>query len=307
MKHRATLERAFAERYPEERHRTLRERMAYVCCDHLAKGLGDRNAEKRLCSPNDDTFWQQFSEVLLADQLAKAGLRLSHRSEGPDFLIEHGGRRIWIEVICPTATGIPDEWLRRPHELGFEVYSLPHEAILLRWTAAIKEKAEKLIGTPGYLAKRVVDANDAYVIAVNGRLLRATGPQIEGISQWPFAVEATLSVGPYAVTIDRGSIKAIGSGHQHRPLIPKSKGARVPADTFFDLRFAPISAIWAADIDESLLMGQPRPMVAVHNPNALNRVPLGVLPAHAEYVAIDEGDAYRVTRHSGKLHGHGAA
>ena len=74
----------------------------------------------------------------------------------------------------PMPTGLSQDWLNPvPGEGGF----VPHEAILLRWTAAIKEKAEKLLGNEktgarGYLAKKVVGEGDAYVIAVNARMLR---------------------------------------------------------------------------------------------------------------------------------------
>jgi hypothetical protein len=66
------------------------------------------------------------------------------------------------------------EWLQSKLD---EVITLPHEAILLRWTAAIKEKAEKLLGNAdkgiaGYIDKGVVGAEDSYVVAINGRLLR---------------------------------------------------------------------------------------------------------------------------------------
>src|SRR5437667_1440998 len=171
------LETAFARRYPleTEGHLTLRERGIALCRRHLEKGLGDDDAEQRLCSGNDEIYWQQLSEVLVADQLGQVGLLPSHRGAGPDFLIEYGQRRIWIEVICPTPVGIPAEWFVHP---DFKVYSMPHEAILLRWTSAIKEKSEKLIGTPenpgtGYLRKGLVAVDDSYVVAINGRLLRS--------------------------------------------------------------------------------------------------------------------------------------
>jgi hypothetical protein len=59
------------------------------------------------------------------------------------------------------------EWLQSKLD---EVITLPHEAILLRWTAAIKEKAEKLLGNAdkgiaGYIDKGVVGAEDSFYIA----------------------------------------------------------------------------------------------------------------------------------------------
>lgn len=65
-----------------------------------------------------------------------------------------------------------------------------------------KEKAEKLLGNPakpGYLKKGVVSPDDAYVIAVNGYLLRSPlwmSLDSLGISGFTFAVEATFCVEP---------------------------------------------------------------------------------------------------------------
>lgn len=178
--------------------------------------------------------------------------------------------------------------------------------MLLRWTTAIKEKSEKLLGkldeaAGGYLGKGVVAAEDAYVIAVNARLLRADWPNLEGISQFPFAVEATLCVGPFALTINRETLETIDAGHQHRPRIPKPNGAQIPADTFLDPRFKPISAIWAADIDENQMFERTGALAVVHNPEANNPIPLGLLPAQAEYLPVSQGDEYLLDRKPGRL------
>jgi type I restriction enzyme S subunit len=127
---------------------------------------------------------------------------------------------------------------------------------LQRWTAAIKEKAEKLLGNSagarGYLQKGVVGPDDAYVIAINGRLLRGSRfANITGISQFPFAVEAGFAVGPITVTINLDTGKSAGSGHEHRPVIRKHNGALIPTYTFLDPVFNAVSAIWATDVDES--------------------------------------------------------
>jgi type I restriction enzyme S subunit len=282
----------------------LRARVEHLLQGYINDGLGDGNAEQRLCSQDDAIYWQQFSEVLLADQLTKAGIRPLHSGEGPDFLIEHMGRRIWIEVITPKPEGIPGQWLQ-PQYKG--AWSLPHEEILLRWTSAIKEKAEKLLGnaekrTKGYLQKGIVRSNDAYVIAINGYLLRRPSwPQLLGISQFPFAVEASFCVGPIQVYIDLETLKTTGSDHQHRPSIPKPNGAQVRADTFLDPQFSPISAIWAVDIDENLLFERTQPMAVVHNPGARNPIPERLLPAQSEYVAIDQGADYLLEKRDGRL------
>lgn len=292
------LQEALAKRYPHESEKAIRESVIEACQNHIRLNLGDADAEQKLCSEAPFKFWQQLSEVLLAYQLIKAGIQLVHESTGPDFLVEQDGKRIWIEVITPEPNSIPDEWVNHVSET---VVTFPHESILLRWTAAIKEKAEKL---NRYLESRLVKPEDAYVIAVNGRLLRGFGgrfPEPHGISQFPFAVEATFSVGPFGIKIDPKTLKSVGSGHQDRPFIAKSNGAQVPADTFLDPKFSTISGIWAVDVDESLLLGTPGPMIVVHNPNAITPIPRNLLPAHSEYVATDRGEHYQLDRLSGRM------
>jgi type I restriction enzyme S subunit len=156
---------------------------------------------------------------------------------------------------------------------------------------------------PGYLDKGVVREQDAYVIAVNGRLLRGFGgaSELVGISQFPFAVEATLAIGPLQVSIDATTLKKLSSGHQHRSFIRKPKGADVPTDTFLDPGFSPISAIWAVDVDEMMLLGQARPMVIVHNPSASIPLARNLLPAQEEYAARSYNDYFEVYLEDGLL------
>lgn len=299
---------SFTARYPHEseKGRLIRQRVEEVCNDFINAGYGDSNTTQRLCSKDDRQYWQQLSEVLIATQLLKAGISIEHPRAGPDFLFEYHRRRIWIEVICPEPRGIPIDCAN--HVTGTPI-SLPHEAILLRWTAAIKEKAERLLGKPGvsgYLGKGIVAPEDVYVIAVNGRLLRGIGgvfPELIGISQFPFAVEATFAVGPLQVLIDRNSMKATESGHQHRPLIAKPKGDAVPADIFLSTSYSPIGAVWAVDLDELTLLDEKRPMAVIHNPHAKTPLPRNLLPARDEYMAKDYGTHYQVERNDGRLSG----
>jgi hypothetical protein len=293
-------------RYPGSFHRrvAVREFLTRICARHIESGLGDPNLAAELCSKDDARYWQRLSEVLLANEILDVGLALTPSRKGPDFLIEVDGRKVWIEVICPQPTGVPEDWLAQPtgQAVGF-----PHEALLLRWTAAIKEKAEKLLGNPttatrGYVDKRIVNANDAYVIAVNARLLR--GPHfatITGISQFPFAVEAAFAVGPITIIINRDTMAQAGSGHAHRPVIQKPNGSAVPAYTFLDTAFRPVSAIWATDVDETWVIGNMKPMAVIHNPIAVNPIPPGLLPAHDEFIATPDGNEYVLERRDGRL------
>jgi len=110
-----------------------------------------------------------------------------------------------------------------------------------------------------------------------------------------------ISVGQYAININRETLDVVDRGHQYRPAIFKKTGAAVPADTFLDPRFSPISAIWAMDFDEGLVLGRQQPMAIVHNPAALNPLPEKLLPSFSEYKALIKGELLEVTRNSGSL------
>jgi len=285
------IEAHIRQRYP----RNDRHSIAYCdelirgCNEFVACGLADRKFVRELISGQDSKFWACITEALIADRLRDKNFpeRSMTVDEGPDFLIEDGDQRLWIEVICPEPRGIPTDWLTSCEG----VINFPYVDILLRWTAAIKEKAEKLIGNAegtiaGYLQKGVVASNEAYVIAVNGCQLR-NGPfsALSGISQFPFAAEAVFPIGPIQLKINRENGKVFDRGHQHSPYIMNRNNAQVPSFTFLDPRFNPISAIWAVDLNGGSVIGNSEPMAVIHNPNALNPISMGFLPADSEYVA----------------------
>lgn len=283
------------------RQQMYASKLATVCQAFVDSGLADRKFTAELTSGSDAKFWSRVSEALLAERLQDKTFPARLKpGQGPDLLVLDGHRKVWIEVICPEPVGLPDSWCNI--EPG-TVSDFPHQAILLRWTSAIKEKTEKLLGSSngeveGYLHNGVVATDDAYVIAVNGCRLRH-GPfsALLGISQFPFAAEAVFPIGPYQLQINRETLKVVERGHQVRFHIEKPNGALVPASMFLDLRFAAISAIYAVELDATSIIGNREPTVVVHNPLAKNPVPLGFLNADDEYVAIASGDEYVFSKH----------
>lgn len=279
------------QRFPGDHPRTvaIRRYLADTCTDFVNRKLADPKFLNELASGSDQKFWACISEALVAGRLQDKcfGTRKT-RGEGPDFLVMNGTRRVWIEVVCPEPVRVPSEWLNP--ELGKGI-NFPHEEILLRWTSAIKAKAEALIGSSdgtqaGYISSGVIAPDDAYVIAVNGcRLRSGPFPALFGISQFPFAAEAVFPIGPYQLRIDRETLEVVDHGHQHRPYVLNHNGAKVPAYTFLDPRFSPVSAIWAVDLNGGSAIGNSQPTAVIHNPNATNQLSLGFLPADDEYVA----------------------
>ena len=112
--------------------------------------------------------------------------------------------------------------------------------------------------------------------------------------------EQRIVVAALQLPINRETLEAGALHHQQRFSINKPVGQPVPADTFLDERFGPISAIWATDIDEFSLASRIPPMAVVHNPHAVNPIPAGLLPAQDEYLVakVDE-QTYQVDRVDG--------
>ncbi len=56
------------------------------------------------------------------------------------------------------------------------------------------------------------------------------------------------------------------------------------------------------DVDGTSVIGNSEPMAVIHNPNAVNPIPIGYLPAHDEYVATPIGtEEYELNRLEGNL------
>jgi hypothetical protein len=277
------LEEFLIKRFPSSGQQELRKYILDTWDAFQTCKLGDKNMEQELCSGDEGIYCQRMSELLFGKALMDAGLKPQARPSGPDFLLEVEGSRIWIEVICPGPQGIPKDYLDRTPGT---VASVPHEQILLRWTSAINDKHQQL---KRYLQKGTVSSSDVFVIAINGRRLSdfpSTG--FVGISQLPYAVEAVFAIGPLAIQIDRETLKAIKTEHQHRPLIAKPSGAKVPATVFLDPAYSGISAIWAGVLNEGYDRGR---SAVVHNPRAA--VPLTIkLPAQEEFSAVEKDDQY---------------
>lgn len=290
-------------KFPHNNPQTIayREELIRLCEQFVQSGFADKKFIKELTSGNNGKLWSCISEALIFNKLIDKEFAVRpNKGRGPDFLILNGNKTVWIEVICPNPNDIPESWLN--FETG--VTDFPHEQILLRWTAAIKEKAEKLIGKEngepsGYLYTGIVEANDSYVIAVNGCQLR-NGPfsTLTGISQFPFAAEAVFPIGPIQIKISKDSMEITDQGHQNRPFIINKNNSEVPAYTFLDSRYSHISAIWAVDLNGGSVIGNTESMSIIHNPNAVNPIPLDFLPSDSEYASKpygqDEIQVYKV-------------
>lgn len=129
------------------------------------------------------------------------------------------------------------------------------------------------------------------MIAINGCRLCGFAIDDRGISQMPFAVEATFPVGPIAVPISREGRIDGEARRVPRYSIENANKAEVRTDSFLNPLYANVSAVIGAVKWDML---KPLSPTVVHNPLAHVELPRQILGATAnkEYVADDLGDQY---------------
>ena len=150
------------------------------------KTLADRNF---LVDFNrTDTHVQRFSEMFFANKLLADGYSLKHRGfkEGPDLLLENDEKKIWVEVVTP---GPGDELLFQGIDVadicqGGKAYSFNVERNYLRIRGALETKRKQF---NKYIEKKLIQQDDACVIAMNTIALGPDGPT-------GFDVETVLGV-----------------------------------------------------------------------------------------------------------------
>ncbi len=171
---------------------------------YLDLGLPNRHFVTELTSGKRERFFQRLWEMLLARHLDAQGYQLTSLSHDPDFRFMLEERIVWVEAISPGPRGIPADWMEPMPPNTSRVTKVPHDEIALRWTAAFKEKWDKL---NIYQQKGIVREENAYVIAIHGGQLGST-PIDHGISRYPLALEIVFPIGPLAIPVDQETGKS---------------------------------------------------------------------------------------------------
>lgn len=279
------VEEFITERFPYSK--PAREYLVALWKDFSASGLADSHFVLEITSGEGGKFEQRIWEMVLARRLRSCGHSLTSGEYGPDFRMNHNGSTIWIEAISPSPKDIPAEWLTPPRLDGKgEAVQAPFNAILLRWTAALKEKHEKLAI---YRAKRIISDKDVYVIAIDPNQLTANRPLDEGASRLPFAIETVFPVGPIGVPIGPDGQIAGDAVRTVRYSIENRNKAAVPTDSFLNPEYADVSAVVSAST--IFAPAENLRLTLVHNPLARNPLPHGLFGrATSEWVPTKVGE-----------------
>ncbi len=243
--------------------------------EHREHGLSSEDLIANYTSADEPYFRERAWEVLVAQYLRVSGHQLRAGPNAPDFLMEYAGRRVWVEAICPRPTGIPKEAL----DYNASGYVAPFKQQGLRWTAAFKEKKDKLTK---YEADEIVRPDDAYIIAINSSRLGVAQPD-HGISRYPFALETVYPLGPIALELDEARRRIVGAQQTERRFILNHNNVEIPTTAFLDPANNGVTAIIGCA--RTGYRDPARGLFLVHNAFARAPIPPGFLADAEEWVA----------------------
>jgi hypothetical protein len=229
----------------------------------------------QLTNDNEEQFWQRLWELQLGSHLLRLGYNTKSPKHGPDFRFEVDGLSIWVEAVSPAPRDIPTEWFSFPSDAGTS-YDTPNKEMLLRWTAAFRQKTEKL---QDYALKGITAAGDACVIAVNGSQISGFFSDAYGISLLPWAVEVVFPVGAIQAVFTYGR-DDVTMEREVRHEIANVNGSPVSLCPFTTPKYSGISALITCTTSCSPEMCLP--LYIAHNPFAAVPIPLGFFGETAE-------------------------
>ena len=89
-----------------------RKAMTATCESFAASGLCDTKILAEMKCMDKSKTWSCISEALVYSLLKEKDFASrKNLGSGPDFLVTDGEKRVWIEVVCPEPSGLPEDWL----------------------------------------------------------------------------------------------------------------------------------------------------------------------------------------------------
>lgn len=221
-------------------------------------------------------FHARSWELYVLRWLARSGAKIIKApGHGPDFCAEHPKfGRFWIECVVPNVGKDANRVWQRTTQRVWN--GPPDEPIQLRYTSAIQSKITKVAG---YRNKGLVASNEPVLIAMNqGAILDSDLNDIE----LPLAFKVLYGVGNVVMRVEVGTGKT-DFEMKPQPTIRNAKGAEVSSAIFAEKESSVVAGLILARMNTINLFGRRRRLLTLaHNPLALARVPVGVLPVRGE-------------------------
>jgi len=241
----------------------------------------DSNFRQQMQVDFDARFWEMYLTCALIQQ----NLPIQYRRDSwPDVLVDDSGLRVWIEATTP-GEGSERSSDRVPSLIIGQVTEVPDKLITLRYRSAIRDKFD--VQYSKWVCDGIISPKDAFIVALNSCKIEQANLEIEP----PRIIKAVFPIGFPQVRIDKTSMQIVDTGYQYRPVIQKSSGAEVSTELFTSKSYEQLSGIlysrasirnWTRNLGEDFIL--------IHNPLAINKIPLGYFKVHREYVARENDD-----------------
>lgn len=173
------------------------------------------------------------SELILGHEILQKEYILKKRGsdEGPDYLVEHNGNRVWIEVVTPREGDYPRH--EKIEILGdAESGVVNSDNCKLKISSVLKDKKDQFRKC---LEKGVVSQNDLKIICVNTKKLNGGNRRCPFIVSVLYGIEEIWWVGNKSHGIDNEFIK-------QKPVI-KPTGSRIDMGLFAQDEYSDIDAV----------------------------------------------------------------
>jgi hypothetical protein len=170
----------------------------------------------------EERFWEMYLGVRLLHcrkALRKRGrLAKAERDAGPDFCIQKGRRKIWVEVIAPSS-GDETNLDKVPNLFASGADSDARRKIELRIAGALKTKADKFAR---YREKGIIGPNDSCIVAI-GASQFALEADAESGAGLPLPVTTVFPFGEEVIAIDPQTAEFASLSHKYSGEIERAK------------------------------------------------------------------------------------
>lgn len=229
--------------------------------------VGDTDFREKATREFRSCTWHLY----LLDVLLEHGFQVEPTgTAGPDILLTVAGKRVWIEAICIEPGDTVDGVEEPPNG---QVYSPDDLKIILRHTAGIKKKMET---HRRYVERGYVDPSDIYLIALNAGAIPDADESWDDLVSYMEQSVFGLGDEQWHVSVETGNVT--GMSHEVRLSVNKpSNQAPVSTAAFLGTQYSGVSGLLYSALPLTVTRSMRGADISlVCNPNANNRMPLGV-------------------------------
>lgn len=238
-------------------------------------------------------FTACYSEMYFAAALMeRSSFEMTHPSDkGADFFVEN--LNCWVEVTAATdgEEGNPNTIPKRKKNVA---QRYPEKQVILRLSSAFYTKANKLKND---IDKGLISKDQPIIICISGGGLIENLP-MHAEGGYPVIAKAVLPIGDMVYWINKATHKISSTEYRYREGVNKNTKdgeSMISTDFFLNEEYNHISAVIYSSANAANPMHRDKwgcDFYTVHNPSAINKLPVGFIQSGAEYPVTSNDDSF---------------